>query len=174
MNIYLNTIYKSKLIFMKKIFLCQLGRNGKVPSYKKREGDKCTPKGKFIIKSIFLRKDKKLNIPLKKSLKSKIFFIRENFGWCDDVDSKRYNQLVNLIPNFNYSHEKLYRYDDVYDIILEINYNQNPIISKKGSAIFIHCSFNDLRNTNGCVAIKKNNLKFIINNLQNINYIYIR
>ena len=82
--------------------------------------------------------------------------------------------MVNLTPNFYYSHEKLFRSDDVYDIILELNYNQNPTIRNKGSAIFVHCSFNDFRSTNGCIAIKKNNLKFIINNLQNINYIYIR
>ena len=174
MIIYLNTIYKPKLMFKKKIYFCQLGKNGKVPNYKKIEGDKCTPAGKFIIKSIFFRRDKKLNILIRKSIKSKIFYIRENYGWCDDIDSKKYNQLVNLTPKFNFSHEKLFRYDDVYDIILELNYNQKPTIRNKGSAIFIHCSFNDLRNTNGCVAIKKNNLKFIINNLQKINYIYIR
>ena len=174
MFIYLNTIYKSKLIFKNKIFFCQIGKNGKVPSYRKREGDKCTPTGKFIIKSIFLRKDKKLNIPFRKSIKSKILYILKNCGWCDDVDSKKYNQLVSLSSDFNFSHEKLYRCDDVYDIILELSYNNNPIIRNKGSAIFIHCSFNDLRNTDGCVALKKNNLKFIINNLQKINYIYIR
>ena len=174
MILFLNTIYKTKIIFRKKIFSCQIGKKGKVPNYKKKEGDKCTPIGKFIIKSIFLRKDKKLNIRLKKTIKRKILYIHKSFGWCDDVNSKKYNQLVNLFSNFNYSHEKLYRCDDVYDIILELNYNQNPIIRKKGSAIFIHCSFNDLRNTNGCVALKKNNLKFIINNLQKINYIYIR
>ena len=174
MIIYLNTIYKSKLIFKKKIFFCQLGKNGKVPNYKKREGDKCTPLGKFVIRSIFFRKDKKLNIRIRKSIKRKIFYIYENYGWCDDSNYKKYNQLVSLIPDFNYSHEKLYRDDDVYDIILELNYNQNPIIRNKGSAIFVHCSFNDLRDTNGCVALKKNNLKFIINNLQKINYIYIR
>jgi L,D-peptidoglycan transpeptidase YkuD (ErfK/YbiS/YcfS/YnhG family) len=174
MIIYLNTIYKCKLIFKKKVSFCQLGKNGKVPNYKKKEGDKCTPTGKFTIKSIFLRRDKKLNIPFRKSIKNKINYIRENYGWCDDVDSKKYNQLVDLIPNFNYSHEKLYRCDDVYDIILELNYNQNPTIRNKGSAIFLHCSFIDLRNTNGCIAIKKNSLKFIINNLQKINYIYIR
>tara|TARA_B100000963_G_C22349278_1_gene546524 strand:+ start:84 stop:608 length:525 start_codon:yes stop_codon:yes gene_type:complete len=174
MIIYLNTIYKSKIIFKKKIFFCQLGKNGKVPIYRKREGDKCSPIGKFTIRSIFLRRDKTLNISCRKSLKNKIFYIRENHGWCDDIKSKKYNKLINIIPNFAYSHEKLFRGDDVYDIILELNYNQNPTIRNKGSAIFVHCSFNDLRNTNGCIAINKNNLKFIINNLQKRNYIYIR
>ena len=174
MILYLNNIYKSKIIFKKKIFFCQLGKNGKVPNYKKREGDKCTPIGKFIIKSILFRKDKKLNITLRKSIKNKVFYIYKNYGWCDDINCKKYNQLVNLTPKFDYSHEELYRIDDVYDIILELNHNQNPIIRNKGSAIFVHCSFNDLRNTNGCIAVKKNNLKFLINNLQKINYIYIR
>ena len=161
-------------MFKKKIFFCQLGKNGKVPNYKKKEGDKCTPLGKFNIRSIFFRKDKKLNIRIRKSIKRKIFYICENYGWCDDSNYKKYNQLVSLIPDLNYSHEKLYRCDDVYDIILELDYNQNPTIRNKGSAIFIHCSFNDFRDTNGCVALKKNNLKFLINNLQKINYIYIR
>ena len=153
------------IVIKKKIFFCQLGKNGKVPNYKKREGDKCTPAGKFIIKSIFFRRDKKLNIPFKKSTKRKTFYIRENYGWCDDVDSKKYNQLVDLIPNFKYSHEKLYRCDDVYDIILELNYNQDPTIRNKGSAIFVHCSFPDKRNTAGCIALGKKDLVFLIKNL---------
>ena len=108
MIIYLNNIYKSKLKIKKKIFFCQLGKSGKVPNYKKKEGDKCTPVGKFIIKSIYFRRDKKLNITFRKSIKSKIHHIRENYGWCDDVNSKKYNQLVDLIHNFKYSHEPLF------------------------------------------------------------------
>ena len=161
MIIYLNTIYKCKLIFKKKIFFCQLGKNGKVPNYKKREGDKCTPAGKFIIKSIFFRKDKKLNIPFKKSTKRKTFYIRENYGWCDDVDSKKYNKLVNLTPNFNYSHEKLHRCDDVYDIILELNYNKNPTIRNKGSAIFIHLTKNYIP-TAGCIALSQKDFLILV------------
>ena len=88
-------------------------------------------------------------------------------------ESLKYNKLVKN-KNFNFSHEKLYRNDNIYDIILELNQNQNPSIRNKGSAIFIHCSFGDLRPTLGCVALKKNNLKFLINNLQKQNYIYIR
>ena len=81
---------------------------------------------------------------------------------------------VNDLSNLNFSYEKLFRDDEVYDIILELNQNQRPCIKNKGSAIFIHCSFNDLRPTFGCVALKKNILKLLINNLQKKNYIYIR
>ena len=57
-------------------------------------------------------------------------------GWCNDPKSKDYNKLVNL--PFNYSYEKLYKKENVYDILLVLNYNMAPIKRNKGSAIFIH------------------------------------
>ncbi len=74
-------------------------------------------------------------------------------GWCDDSKSEKYNQLINL--PFNYSHEKLYRRENIYDIILVLNYNMNPIKKNKGSAIFIHIAKKNYKKTEGCVAIKK-------------------
>ena len=147
-----------------------------MPIFKKREGDKCTPLGKWKLENIYLRKDKKLNLRLNKLIRKKTIFIDKNFVWCDDPFNFHYNKLMKLKQNENksqFSYENLYRKDDVYDIVIEINYNKKPIIKNKGSAIFIHCSFDDRRSTLGCVALKKNNLKFIINNLQTKNYIYI-
>ena len=60
----------------------------------------------------------------------------------------------------------MFRDDDVYDYFIDLNYNRKPIIKGKGSAIFIHISFDNLRPTNGCIALSKKNLKFLINNLQ--------
>ena len=57
-------------------------------------------------------------------------------GWCNDPNSKQYNKLIKL-PS-NYSFEKLYKKENVYDIILVLDYNMKPIIKNKGSAIFIH------------------------------------
>ena len=68
--------------------------------------------------------------------------------------------------NMRIGHEALFRSDDVYDVIIEIKYNIKPIINGKGSAIFIHCSFDDLRSTKGCIAIHKNDLIFILKNLR--------
>ena len=59
-------------------------------------------------------------------------------GWCNDIESNQYNKLIRL-PS-SYSHEKLYKKENIYDIILVLNYNMNPIIKNKGSAIFIHVS----------------------------------
>ena len=101
--------------------------------------------------------------------------IRSNFIWSDNVNHYKYNKLISEKSKFKYhkSSEKLFRGDDVYDLIIEINYNMSPIIKGKGSAIFIHNSFPDNRPTNGCIAMNKNDLNFIINNLQKKNYIYI-
>ena len=77
-------------------------------------------------------------------------------GWCDDPRSSLYNKLIRL--PFTYKHEKLFKKENNYDIILVLNYNMNPIKKNKGSAIFIHVAKNDFKSTEGCVAIKKINL----------------
>ena len=45
-------------------------------------------------------------------------------GWCDDPNSKKYNKLIKLPSNYKY--EKLYKKENIYDIILVLNYNMNP------------------------------------------------
>jgi len=77
-------------------------------------------------------------------------------GWCDDPRSSFYNKLVRL--PFAYKHEKLFKKENIYDIILVLNYNMKPIKKNKGSAIFIHVAKNNFKSTKGCVAIKKINL----------------
>jgi L,D-peptidoglycan transpeptidase YkuD (ErfK/YbiS/YcfS/YnhG family) len=85
-------------------------------------------------------------------------------GWCDDPKSKKYNQLIKLPTK--YSHENLYRIDNIYDLILVLNYNMKPTIKNKGSAIFIHVTKKNYKKTAGCIALKKNHL---INLIQKIN-----
>ena len=156
MKIIVNSIFKNKIKINKKVFFCQIGKNKTTAKYNKKEGDKCTPIGKWKINNIFLREDKKSNIILKKKIKKKVIFIKKSFRWCDDSNSPYYNKLIKRNSNINFSCENLYRSDDVYDIIIDLNYNKNPTIKNKGSAIFLHCSFDDLRSTNGCLALKKN------------------
>ena len=92
-------------------------------------------------------------------------------GWCDDQSSKHYNKLIRF--PFNYSAEKLYRIDNIYDIILTLNFNSNPIKRNKGSAIFIHVAKKNYKNTKGCVAVSKKDLKKIIKNINKNTIVYI-
>ena len=142
-------INKNYLIYNKLKVKCAIGKNG--IGYKKKEGDLITPSGIFRIKYILYRKDR---VKIKTKLKRKI--IKKNLGWCDDPKSTHYNKPVKL--PFTYSHEKLYKKENIYDIILVLNYNMNPIKKNKGSAIFIHIAKNNFKKTEGCIAIKKRNL----------------
>ena len=128
---------------------------------KKKEGDFITPKGVFKIKYVLYRKDrvKKIKTKLKKTI------IKKNMGWCNDIESNQYNKLIRL-PS-SYSHEKLYKKENIYDIILVLNYNMNPIIKNKGSAIFIHVSKKNYKKTEGCIALKKIHLIKILKELKN-------
>jgi hypothetical protein len=131
-------------------FRCSLGKAG--VNIKKVEGDNVTPKGTFKIIKIYYRADK--NRKIKTSIKK--IKIKKNMGWCDDPRSRFYNKQIKLPNKLN--HEILYRKDNIYDIICVINYNMNPTIKNKGSAIFLHIAKKNYQKTKGCIALKKNDL----------------
>jgi hypothetical protein len=85
-------------------------------------------------------------------------------GWCDDPNSKKYNQLIKLPTK--YRHEKLYRNDKLYDIILVLDYNMDPIVKGKGSAIFLHLSKNLKNKTSGCVGLRKKDMLELIKKIK--------
>ena len=139
-------------------FRCALGEAG--IKKKEKEGDNVTPKGIFKITSMYYRPDKIKNIiTAVKKIK-----IKKNIGWCDDPNSNFYNQQISL-PN-KFGHEKLYRKDSLYDLILVLNYNVNPIIKYKGSAIFIHVAKKNYKKTKGCIALKKKHLIELISKIK--------
>jgi L,D-peptidoglycan transpeptidase YkuD (ErfK/YbiS/YcfS/YnhG family) len=155
----------------KKLFInhykvkCVVGKRG--IGNKKKEGDNITPKGKFKIKSILYRKDRISNF---KSEINKLI-IQKNMGWCDDPRSKQYNKLIKF--PFKFSAEKLYRTDNIYDIILVLNFNCNPVRKNKGSAIFIHIAKRNYNKTAGCIAVSKKDMKKIIKKIKKKNIITI-
>lgn len=138
-------------------FRCSLGSGG--VHQKKREGDNITPVGIFKITKIYFRSDriKNFSTPIKK------IQIKKDMGWCDDPSTKLYNKQIKLPSRFG--HEKLYRKDNLYDLVLVLDYNMNPIIKNKGSAIFIHITKNTQKKTKGCIALKKNNLIKLISKI---------
>ena len=135
------------------ILKCSIGKNG-IKS-KKKEGDKCTPKGVFSLGKLYYRADRVKKPTTKISTK----IIKKNMGWCDDVTSKFYNKEMKI--NKNIKHEKLYRNDNVYDYLIIINYNTKKIKPGKGSAIFLHLTKN-YKKTLGCVAVKKKDFLIIL------------
>ncbi len=151
-------INKKNLIYKNYKAKCAIGKRG--IGYKKKEGDLITPKGNFKIKFILYRRDrvKKIQSEIEK------IEIKKNMGWCNDPGSKFYNKIIKL-PS-SYSYEKLYKKENTYDIILVLNYNMDPTIKNKGSAIFIHVAKKNYKKTEGCVAIKKTFLIKIVKELK--------
>ena len=156
MNIKLK---KNFLYFGKYKVKCAIGKRG--ITSKKIEGDKKTPKGTFTFESIFYRKDR---IPKIKSILKKNI-IKKNMGWCDDTCSNKYNKMIKF--PFNLSAEKLWLKNNIYDVIIVINYNLKPVIKNRGSAIFLHIAKKNYAQTRGCIAITKKNMILLAGKISN-------
>jgi len=163
MTLYLKN--KDTLIFGDFKFKCSIGKNGL--SKNKREGDKKTPIGNFRLGNLYFRADK-----IKKpKTKLKCIPIRKNMGWCDDVKSKKfYNKLISTKPKAR--HEKLYRKDFKYNLLIPLSYNSSPTILGNGSAIFLHLTKN-YKATAGCIALKEKDLLILLKLVNNKTKIYI-
>lgn len=131
-------------------FACVLGRDGVTAD--KREGDHKTPKGSFAMRACYFRPDR---VIMPGTGLPSIALIPED-GWCDDANHPDYNRPVKL--PFAGSHEKLWREDGCYDLIVPLGYNDDPVVPGKGSAIFLHCMHDGAQATEGCIAMKKEDL----------------
>lgn len=133
-----------------KTYPCTIGRAGVKAD--KREGDLATPLGSFPMRWCYYRPDK-LSAP---TTLLPVMEITPSDGWCDDAAHPFYNQPVTL--PFEGSHEKLCRDDDVYDLVIPLGYNDDPVKAGKGSAIFMHLMRPDGVGTEGCIALKREDL----------------
>ncbi len=129
---------------------CVLGAGGVRED--KVEGDAATPAGEFPLRRIYFRNDRlvlpKVRLPARP--------IAEHDGWCDDPRSPSYNRLVR-IPN-EWSHETMWREDELYDVVVVVGYNDDPPEGEWGSAIFLHIAREDMSPTRGCVAFAREDL----------------
>lgn len=128
-----------------KDYECSMGTNGAKDN--KSEGDGTTPVGTFQLRKVYYRADE----IQKPSTKLPVEALDQDDVWCDDMSHETYNTHVKM-PHPG-SFENLWRGDDLYDMIVLICYNDDPIIPGKGSAIFIHIAREDYSSTAGCIAL---------------------
>ena len=138
------------LSYKNKYFKCTIGNAGFSKS--KYEGDKTTPIGSFKLRYGLYRADR----ISKPASPIKFQKINKKDGWCDDPRDIQYNKMVTL--PYPASHERLWRQDQLYDIIVVIGYNDDPVVANKGSAIFLHVADLSYKPTDGCVAVSCENL----------------
>lgn len=131
-----------------------LGRNGIAPKDAKQEGDGFTPWGVYPIITAFGYADH-----IKTGLKYRQ--ATQNDFWIDDINSPQYNQWVIGTPQAN-SFEEMRRKDNLYSLGAVIEYNTNPIIPGKGSAIFLHIWRSYYKPTAGCVGLSQRNMRKLL------------
>ena len=128
---------------------CTAGKGGFVAAGAKREGDGATPLGTWPLRRLFWRPDQEP----RPETGLETVAIRPDMGWCDDPGSPAYNTLIDL--PFAGSREEMWREDHLYDLVIELGYNDDPPEAGKGSAIFLHLAHADHRPTEGCLAVDR-------------------
>ncbi len=128
-------------------FPCALGRAGVTED--KREGDTATPAGCFALRRVFYRPDR----IARPATVLPVAPLHPLDAWCDDSADPRYNCLVRQ-PH-GASVELLWRDDHIYDVIVVLGYNDEPVTPGRGSAIFFHVARPNLAPTLGCIAARR-------------------
>ena len=125
---------------------CALGRGGVVAD--KREGDGGTPQGCLPLRRVFYRADRLRAAP---STVLPVRALAPDDGWCDAPGDPAYNRPVR--HPYPASAERMWREDALYDVVVELGWNDDPVIPGRGSAIFLHVARPDYGPTEGCVAL---------------------
>ena len=81
-------------------------------------------------------------------------------GWCEDPADRRYNRAIRLAAQS--TADRLWRADDLYDLVVELDHNARPRVAGRGSAVFIHVARPGLRPTAGCVAMPAPRLRRLL------------
>ena len=124
---------------------CALGRSG--VRVDKTEGDGATPAGIWRLGRVFYRPDR-LSAP---ATGLTVLALEPHWAWCDDASHADYNHLI-FLPHPG-RHEALWRDDGLYDVVVEIHYNTDPVQQGRGSAIFMHVAKPNYGPTEGCIAL---------------------
>ena len=124
---------------------CALGRGG--ITHFKREGDGATPAARLHPCAVFYRADR-FHRPL---TALPLAAITPADGWCDDPADRNYNRPVSL--PYPGRHERLWRKDHLYDLLVVLDWNLEPAIKGRGSAIFLHLAGPHSAPTEGCIAV---------------------
>jgi L,D-peptidoglycan transpeptidase YkuD (ErfK/YbiS/YcfS/YnhG family) len=132
------------------VWPCALGRGGQ--SVRKREGDGATPIGHWPLKRVYFRADRMIR-PITQLPVTRLRFVD---GWCDAPGDRNYNRAVR--HPYPASAERLWRDDDVYDVIVVLSHNDRPRVRGAGSAIFMHVARPGYQPTEGCIALTKPHL----------------
>lgn len=132
-----------------------VGKNGFAPQNEKREGDGRTPSGLYRMGTAFgYAPSVGTKMPYRQALPEDL--------WVDDPNAPDYNRWVKQGETSATSYEKMRRDDNQYKYGLVIEYNTQPVIPGRGSAIFLHVWKEPKTPTAGCVAVSEEDILKIL------------
>ena len=155
-----------KLTFLGKEYRAAIGKAGMTAH--KNEGDGASPIGDWKLRYVMYRADR---VPAPKT-SLPVHVLRPEDGWCDAPANNHYNRPVRL--PFGASHEKLWREDPVYDVIVTLDHNDSPAVAGQGSAVFIHIARPEYEGTEGCIALARKDLFEILAGCDNATQLCIK
>jgi L,D-peptidoglycan transpeptidase YkuD (ErfK/YbiS/YcfS/YnhG family) len=135
---------------------CALGRSGVTFADDKREGDGASPVGTWLMRYVLYRPDR--GGPPKTALPARP--ISPEDGWCDAPGDLAYNRPVT--HPYRASAERLWRDDPLYDLVVVLGHNDDPVVAGAGSAIFLHVAAEGYAPTEGCVALAREDLEAVL------------
>lgn len=139
-------------------FACVVGKNGAIAAADKREGDSKTPLGLWPLVAGFYRPDRVDALGVCQQP------LERDMGWCDAAGDQLYNAPCDV--GYEASHEVLWREDAAYDYIGVMDYNLEGELADDGvglgSAIFLHVWREGATHTEGCVALKNEDLEAVL------------
>lgn len=153
---------------LRKVFPCTLGRGGVVAEAAKVEGDGATPIGVYALREVFYRADK----VSKPDTRLPLHELTSDIGWCENPDSPHYNRRVHASSVD--ATDKMFYHDHVYDIVVVIGYNDDPVVKGKGSAIFMHHARPDFTPTAGCIGLKPEDMREVLRHLSPSSLLEVR
>ncbi|NWG44966.1 MAG: L,D-transpeptidase family protein [Alphaproteobacteria bacterium] len=136
------------------LFRCAIGKGGLRAD--KREGDGATPAGVFALRELLYRPDREK--PPVTGLPARA--LAPGDGWCDAPEDAAYNRPVRL--PYTARAEDMWRADGLYDLVVVVGYNDDPVVPGRGSAIFVHIARPGYAPTEGCVAFTRADLALIL------------
>ena len=148
-----------KTHFIDRQIPCAIGHGG--ITHRKIEGDGATPAGLFSLGPLLYRPDR---ISLTQVAIAAVP-LRSSHIWSDDVDDVHYNHLLRDVAHWPFSHERMFRADPVYDLVIPVQYNTDSPQVGLGSAIFLHIWRGPRIPTQGCVAFSRDDFVWIIRHL---------
>ena len=84
-------------------------------------------------------------------------------GWCDAPGHAAYNRPVAL--PFDASHERMWRDDGLYDVVLVPDVNVLAPVAGRGSALFIHIARPGYTPTEGCIAVSRRDMGLLLDRI---------